>query len=48
MVIKASVVRRLPTHSITLIGGEASMLPDISPQAVTKPSTPEREEEKHY
>ena len=48
MVIKASAVRRLPTHSITLIRGEASTLPDIPPPPVTQPSTPEREQEKYY
>ncbi len=48
MVIKASTVTRLTTHNITLIRGEASTLPDIPPPPVTQPSTPEREEAKHY
>lgn len=48
MVIQASAVRRLPTHSITLIRGEPSTLSDIPQPPITKASASEREKESHY
>jgi hypothetical protein len=46
--VEAETIRRLPTHQITILRGEASTLADIPPPPEPKPSVPGRDSEPHY
>lgn len=48
MKVEAATTRKLPTHQITVLRGEASTLPDIPPPPEPKPSVPGRVGERHY
>lgn len=46
--VQAATTRKLPTHQITVIRGEASTLPDIPPQPELTPFVPGQIREPHY
>lgn len=46
--VEATTTRRLPTHQITVLRGEASILPDISPPPKPKPFVQGPIGEPHY
>jgi len=48
MKVEAATTRKLPTHQITVLRGEASTLPDIPPPPEPKPSVPGRVGERNY